>query len=126
MVHTPTGTSVLVQTSRSQLSNRTTALSLLRAKLRAAALERSTQAQASARRGALAAGARVRTYEYHRDRVTDHRLAGPMRSFTGVEAFIEGAGDDDSALRTVHGLLARQEAELQLTEELDEMERDAA
>jgi peptide chain release factor 1 len=77
IIHRPTGIMVYCADERSQLRNRQKALRVLRARL----LERQTAvdqaARADARRGQVGTGdrsERIRTYNFHQNRVTDHRV----------------------------------------------------
>jgi peptide chain release factor 1 len=77
IIHRPTGIMVYCADERSQLRNRQKAMRVLRARL----LERQTAvdqaARADARRGQVGTGdrsERIRTYNFHQNRVTDHRV----------------------------------------------------
>ncbi|MBM3940495.1 MAG: peptide chain release factor 1 [SAR202 cluster bacterium] len=77
MVHLPTGIVAVCQDERSQLKNRTKAMTILRSRL----LERETRAQqeetAATRRSQVGSAERsekVRTYNFPQDRLTDHRI----------------------------------------------------
>ncbi|MDY6948289.1 MAG: peptide chain release factor 1 [Pseudomonadota bacterium] len=77
VTHLPTGIVVECQDERSQHKNRSRALSLLKAKLKAAEQEKRDQAEASARKLQVGSGdrsERIRTYNFPQGRVTDHRI----------------------------------------------------
>ena len=77
MTHLPTGIVVECQDERSQHKNRSRALSLLKAKLLAAAREKQEATQAAARRLQVGTGdrsERIRTYNFPQGRLTDHRI----------------------------------------------------
>lgn len=77
ITHLPTGLVVECQDERSQHKNRARALSLLHARLQAAADAERAQQQTDARRTLVGSGDRsekIRTYNYPDGRVTDHRI----------------------------------------------------
>jgi peptide chain release factor 1 len=77
ITHLPTGIVVECQDERSQHKNRARALSLLKAKLQAAELEKRASAEALSRRLQVGSGdrsERIRTYNFPQARVTDHRI----------------------------------------------------
>jgi peptide chain release factor 1 len=77
VTHIPSGIVVECQDERSQHKNRSRALSLLKAKLKAAEQAKRDQAEASARKLQVGSGdrsERIRTYNFPQGRVTDHRI----------------------------------------------------
>src|SRR5688500_8305277 len=77
VTHLPTGIVVECQDERSQHKNRSRAMSLLKAKLKAAEQEKRDQAEASARKLQVGSGGRaerIRTDSFPQGRVTDQRI----------------------------------------------------
>ena len=77
ITHIPTGTVVECQDERSQHKNRARAMSILQARIQAAADEKVRLEEESTRRSLVASGdrsERIRTYNYPQGRVSDHRI----------------------------------------------------
>jgi peptide chain release factor 1 len=97
ITHLPSGIVVQCQDERSQLQNRTRAMSILRARLYEIEQEKQRQEVDETRRLQVGTGERaekIRTYNYPQSRVTDHRinissynLAGVMEG--GIDEFID-------------------------------------
>lgn len=93
ITHIPTGTAVVCQTERSQLRNRTLAMSLLRSRLYAAEQERQARERGELRSGQIGSADRsekIRTYNVPQDRVTDHRI---NQNFSNLPTVLEGGID---------------------------------
>lgn len=90
ITHVPTGVVVACQTERSQLKNRSLAMSLLRSRLYSAEQERLAKERGELRSGQIGTGDRsekIRTYNFPQDRVTDHRA---NENFSNIPKLMEG------------------------------------
>jgi peptide chain release factor 1 len=106
ITHLPSGIVVACQDERSQLQNKTRAMSILRAKLYDLEQERIQSEQEAARRSQVGSGDRsekIRTYNYPQNRVTDHR--------TGMSNYNLPAVMDGNLDEFIDELATREEAE---------------
>lgn len=93
ITHVPTGVVVACQTERSQLQNKTRAMTMLRSRLYAAEQERLAKERGDLRSGQIGSGDRsekIRTYNFPQDRVTDHRIG---ENFSNIDGIMEGRID---------------------------------
>ena len=94
MTHIPTGIVVQCQDERSQLKNRTKALSILRARILQAEKDKQASEISDSRRSQVGTGERaekIRTYNFPQDRVTDHRVDYTRHN---LPKFMDGQIDD--------------------------------
>ena len=87
ITHLPTGIIVSCQDEKSQLKNRTKAMSVLRARLFDLEQQRLHEERSGERRLQVGTGDRsekIRTYNFPQDRVTDHRLKSSLSNLDGV------------------------------------------
>lgn len=94
ITHLPTGIVVANQDEKSQIKNKTKAMSILRSRLLQAKLEEEQAKLSSKRRSLIGSGDRsekIRTYNFPQDRITDHRI-GYTRS--NISAAMNGEIND--------------------------------
>ena len=94
ITHKPSGLVVTCQDQRSQYKNKDKAMTVLRARLLELEQNRKSGEIASDRRSQVGTGdrsERIRTYNYHQGRVTDHRIGLTLYK---LEAILSGALDD--------------------------------
>jgi peptide chain release factor 1 len=100
MEHTPTGIKVRCTEERTQRKNRERAKEILQAKLEQRQREKEQKKRSEKRQSQIGTGGRsekIRTYNFHQDRVTDHRI---NESWSNIEAIIDGEiGDILEALQ---------------------------
>ncbi|KAF3167842.1 hypothetical protein TWF106_010003 [Orbilia oligospora] len=120
MTHIPTGIVVAIQDSRSQHKNRSSALTILKAKVAEKRRKEKEEEALSMRRGVVKVGAgrsdKIRTYNFTQNRVTDHRSGQSNHDLPrlmegdGLIDMIEGVQEWDKQ-RSVEVMLALQEME---------------
>lgn len=94
LTHIPTGITVVCQTERTQLGNRTKAMNMLKAKLYDVELSKRQAETARLRKSMVSTGdrsAKIRTYNWPQSRVTDHRI---NHSSYNLQAVLDGELDD--------------------------------
>ncbi len=92
VTHIPTGLVVTCQDEKSQHKNKDKALRVLRSRLYELELEKRRSERDEARRSMVGSGdrsAKIRTYNFPQDRVTDHRLEGDGKNHA-LRSVIEG------------------------------------
>ncbi|CAN5603696.1 peptide chain release factor 1 [soil metagenome] len=92
--HLPTGIEVACQDEKSQLQNRVKALRILRARLLQAKQEEQARELAAERRSQVRSAdrsERIRTYNFHENRVSDHRIGYTVHRLSQI---LEGDLDD--------------------------------
>ena len=92
--HLPTGVEVACQDEKSQIQNRAKAMRILRARLLQLQQEEAQKALAEERRAQVRTAdrsERVRTYNFHENRVTDHRIGYTVHR---LQEILEGDIDD--------------------------------
>jgi len=96
ITYLPTNTVVVCQDEKSQHKNRAKALRILRSRLFDAEQRRLDEERSEERRSQVGTGdrsARVRTYNWPQNRVTDHRLEGTERKSFSKDQIMEGRLD---------------------------------
>jgi peptide chain release factor 1 len=107
LTHKPTGIVVQCQDERSQVQNRTRAMSILKARLYEMEETKRRQEQDAARRSQVGSGDRsekIRTYNFPQSRITDHRINFSVHQLAAVldgeiDPFIEELATEDEANR---------------------------
>lgn len=87
LIHIPTGMVITCQDERSQLQNKTRAMSILKARLFDMEQQRQQDELDAERRSMIGSGDRsekIRTYNYPQSRVTDHRINLSSYNLAGV------------------------------------------
>jgi peptide chain release factor 1 len=105
VVHIPTGTTAICQDERSQLKNKTKAMSVLRARIFDMEQRKQQEEITEQRRAQVGTADRsekIRTYNYPQDRITDHRLDETRHN---LPKFMEGRIDE-----LIDALVAREQA----------------
>jgi len=110
ITHLPTGLVVTIQDEKSQLKNKTKALSVLKARLWDLEEARRQEELSKSRRSQVQTGDRsekIRTYNFPQDRVTDHRIGYTRHNLPGVlngelDEFIDNLITVDQADKLQH------------------------
>lgn len=92
ITHIPTGLVVTCQDEKSQHKNKDKALRVLRSRLYEMEMERQQSERSEARRSMVGSGdrsAKIRTYNFPQDRLTDHRLEGDDKNYP-LHSVIDG------------------------------------
>lgn len=87
MTHIPTGVVVSMQDERSQLKNREKAFNILRTRVYDLEMSKIKSEEANMRKSLVSTGdrsAKIRTYNYPQNRVTDHRIDLTLYNLTGI------------------------------------------
>ena len=106
LTHIPTGIVISCQDEKSQLKNRAQALKVLRAKLFDLERQKAHDEVAENRKNQVGTGERsekIRTYNFHQGRVTDHRI---NVSFHNIQEIMDGKLQE-----LFDGLIAAEQAE---------------
>ena len=98
IVHLPSGIMAVCQDERSQLKNKTKAMTVLRSRLLEQEMREQHEQTSATRRSQVGSGERsekVRTYNFPQDRLTDHRV---NLSVHGLEGILAGQGKLDDVV----------------------------
>jgi peptide chain release factor 1 len=98
ILHLPTGIMAVCQDERSQLKNKTKAMTVLRSRLMERHMRELVEQTAASRRSQVGTGERsekVRTYNFPQDRLTDHRV---NLSVHGLTEILAGQGRLDDVI----------------------------
>jgi peptide chain release factor 1 len=118
ITHLPTGIVVTCQDEKSQLKNKTKAMTVLRSRLYEMEQQRLAQERGDVRRSQIGSGDRsekIRTYNFPQDRITDHRVNLSLSNIPGVldgqiDSFVSELRHADEAERLREAGLEEQSA----------------
>jgi peptide chain release factor 1 len=107
VTHVPTGLVVTCQDEKSQLKNKTKAISILRARLLARKMGEEASQRSAERKSQVGSGdrsERVRTYNFPQNRLTDHRINLTLYHLAGImegelQPVVDALGAADRAAR---------------------------
>nr|XP_040034640.1 peptide chain release factor 1-like, mitochondrial isoform X2 [Gasterosteus aculeatus aculeatus] len=122
ILHLPTGVVAECQQERSQIKNKEKAMKALRAKLYSRKLEEETSRRYNQRKvqiGTKGRSEKIRTYNFSKDRVTDHRLGTTVHD---VRSFLLG----EDLLDQMNSWLQEFSNQEALEELLEETQRDGS
>ena len=113
--HIPSGLTVVCQDERSQIQNRTKAMTVLRTRLfelEQRRLEENVSAQRRSQVGSGERSEKIRTYNFPQSRVTDHRVGLTSHNLVEIldgdlEEFIEALNKAEQALKLEQALLIK-------------------
>ncbi len=94
LTHIPTGIVISCQDEKSQIKNKAKALKVLRAKLYDLEMQKAHDSEAALRKSQVGTGDRsekIRTYNFHQGRVTDHRIGLTLYK---IDAIMNGDLDE--------------------------------
>ncbi|PKS07719.1 hypothetical protein jhhlp_006327 [Lomentospora prolificans] len=119
LTHIPTGTTVSMQDSRSQVRNRAAAWQLLRSRVAQQRREEREELAFSLRNSVLAKDKitradKIRTYNYSQDRCTDHRSGLDVHNLPDV---LEGGETLDRVIKSVREWLVARDIRAMMAEE---------
>jgi peptide chain release factor 1 len=112
IIHIPSGLTVVCQDERSQIQNRTKAMTVLRTRLFEQERQRLEENVTAQRRSQVGSGERsekIRTYNFPQSRVTDHRVGLTLHNLVGImdgdlDEFIEALTKDEQAKKLEQAL----------------------
>jgi peptide chain release factor 1 len=115
LTHIPTGIVISCQDEKSQIKNKAKALKVLRAKLYDLEREKQHSSEAALRKSQVGTGDRsekIRTYNYHQGRVTDHRINLTLYK---IDQILDGDFDE-----VIDALAAASQAEMLAQQNMNE------